>query len=103
MRKRRDRRLNGANRDRFIECMKVELYCDLEAGRITKKEYDTRFKFANRPRLAQRVIVRFQDEYGSVDWRKLTDWVKNNWVEILKILLSLAVLFLEDESEELWP
>jgi len=58
-----------------------------------------RFLKAGPYRLAlahQRVMRKLRREvpYGAVDWTKIVDWLKANWQDILKILLSLLVMFI---------
>lgn len=30
--------------------------------------------------------------FGAINWQAMVDWIKANWVTILKIILSLAIL-----------
>lgn len=32
--------------------------------------------------------------FGAINWKGMVEWIKANWVTILKIILSLAPLFL---------
>lgn len=74
-----------------------------DEGAISREDFDTAFDTMSNPKKADRVIARASQEVGSVDWVSLVDWIKDHWLEILKIVISVAFLFLEGDDESSGP
>jgi hypothetical protein len=71
-----------------------------DEGLVSQKDFDTAFDTMSNPKKADRVISRASQEVGSVDWVSLVDWIKDHWLEILKIVISVAFLFLDEGDDD---
>jgi hypothetical protein len=70
-----------------------------DAGKISKRDFDIAFDTMSDPRKADRVIARSSQEVGGFDWATIVEWISLHWVDILKVIVSIAFLFLEEEKQ----
>jgi|SRR3972149_506053 len=102
-------RLTGGHRRKYWHRLRQELMRRRDEGKVSEEEYGQAFDAMENPRTAQRVILRSQDELGEIDWDGIVQWIKDHWLDILKIILTICLLFLEpkpgteDEEDPLWP
>ena len=99
---------------KFKPVYRVALRRSLKDGLITQEEYDTAMKPLRWPVRRDRVSkkqVRILDKVRDfcyegmeaesirIDWSKLIIWIKANWSDILKFIVTLLI-FLEPPPQE---
>ena len=99
---------------KFKPVYRVAIRRSLKAGLITQEEYDTamvplRWPIRRDRRTKKRIHVldKVRDfcyegmnaEGIRVDWAKLIVWIKENWSDILKFIITLFI-FLEPPPQE---
>lgn len=68
-------------------------------GEITEHDYIRALATLGRDDATQEVYARSVPAAG-IDWQRISEWLKNNWLEVLKIVLTVAVLFLDSGESE---
>lgn len=67
-------------------------------GEISQKDYETALATLRRDDATQRVFDEAVPASG-IDWSRISQWIKDNWLEILKVVLTIAVLFLDNSDD----
>lgn len=84
--------------DRFRAIFQKEITDQYHAGKIEKEDYDVAMRRSERNRVVHEMINE-ANRHGDFNWVRVVDWVKEHWWDILKIALTLAILFLDGEEE----
>jgi hypothetical protein len=102
-RNRNDAPLSG-ERDRFRAIFQAEITEQHAAGKISEADYSKVFAASDKDRVIDRVIREAEKPTPdsafsySLNWDDIVQWVKDHWWDILKFVLTIALLFL-DEGE----
>src|SRR5688572_17954909 len=89
-------------RQRFTRLMKKQTEAEYQNGRINRQKYNEVMAKLDDSRVMDKAIAQLEADptaWGDFDWAKLWQWIKDNWMEIAKLILSLVVMFLDDEEE----
>jgi hypothetical protein len=85
------------NRQRFTRAMKRQAARAKASGEMGEEKYKEVMLACADHRVMQKAIEEIEgspDMYGGFDWAKIGQWLKDNWKEILKLVISLVVMFL---------
>lgn len=89
-------------RQRFTRLMKRQTEAEYQSGRINRQKYNEVMAKCDDYKVMDKAIAQLEADpnaWGDFDWAKLWQWIKDNWMEIAKLILSLVVMFAEDEDE----
>lgn len=67
-------------------------------GEISQKDYETVLATLRRDDATQEVFTQAVPASG-IDWSRISQWIKDNWLEILKIVLTVAIMFLDKPDD----
>lgn len=105
--KRRNRNnppLSG-ERDRFRAVFQVELTERHDAGEISDEEFIKVLAGSDRDRVIDRLIREAEKPTPdsrfsySLNWDDIIQWMKDHWLDILRFMLTILLLFLDEEEQ----
>lgn len=87
--------------NRFTRGMRRNLRRQFKAGEINEKQFNDAFFRTYNPTLVAEVMQRtaLQDDLlGAINWEKLLNWLWEHRAEILKLIMSIVVMFLDEQE-----
>lgn len=85
------------NRRRFKRQFKRQLERAKKNELISEEDYQKGLLACENEALMDKAVDEIEgdgDGWGAIDWPKLVEWFKEHWQEILKLVLSLVVMFI---------
>lgn len=70
-------------------------------GKITEADYDKAMQALR----SDEVVARTMEETGAaaiLNWNVISQWIKDNWLEILKVVLTIAILVLDNRHNSVY-
>ena len=87
---------NGAmRRERYRRHLRRMLREKHESGEISDVDYEK----AMRASLKNSTCMDGSNLKGEFSWASIWEWICDNWLEILKIVITVAIMFADDDSE----
>ncbi len=84
-------------RQRFTRQMKRQTERLYAAGEIDKKKHDEVLAACADYRVMDKALAEIEGDgsgWGAIPWEKIGQWLKEHWMEIAKLILSLVVMFI---------
>lgn len=76
---------------------KRQLEREYRSGSMTEEKYKEGLLAAADWRVMDKLMETVEgspDKWGGFDWAKIATWFKENWQEILKLVISLVIMFI---------
>ena len=77
------------------------------SGEITPEDYAKGMKASQRNSTIEKLIAESQKSgstesnlVGEFSWAGIWEWIQENWFEILKIVITIAILFADTQEEK---
>lgn len=78
-----------------------------EAGEINQADFDKAMRACLKNSTVEKLIAESSgcgkdgsNLKGDFSWASIWEWIQENWVEILKLVITIAIMFAEDEDEK---
>lgn len=99
---------NGAvRRDRYRRHLRRMLREKHESGEINTIDFDKAMRASLKNSTIEKVIAESNRSgmdgsnlKGEFSWASIWEWIQENWLEILKIVITVAIMFADDDSEK---
>lgn len=93
-------------RERYRRHLRRMLREKHESGEIATPDYERAMRASLKNSTIEKVIAESRQPTmdgsnlkGDFSWTGIWDWICENWFEILKIVITVAILFADDDSE----
>ena len=98
----RNRQLSG-QRDRFRAILQFELFRRYEGGAISEYNLEKSLAASNSDRFINKIMRRYDrtgptDVLGA-DWDSIIAWFQENWPQLLQMMMSLVMIFMDSEDD----
>ena len=98
---------NGAmRRERYRRHLRRMLREKHESGEISDVDYEKAMRASLKNSTIEKVIAEStrsgmdgSNLKGEFSWASIWEWICDNWLEILKIVITVAIMFADDDSE----
>ena len=97
---------DGAARIRYRAIFQAELSERAELGQITTEDYSKALQASERDRVVDKLITESENPeadsgfVGEFSWENIVQWVNDNWVQILRLVLTIFLLFLDGNPDD---
>lgn len=86
----------------FTKHFKNEVNHRLAVGDINDDEAVKAYDAANDPETMRKVMKELEANPdalgGRINWQRIKEWIAENWFDILKLVLSVAILLLDTDE-----
>jgi len=98
---------NGAvRRGRYRRHLQRMLREKHDSGEIADVDFDRAMRASLKNSTIEKVIAESQHSgtdgsnlKGEFSWTSIWEWICDNWLEILKVVITIAIMFADDDSE----
>lgn len=94
-------------RNRYRRHVQRMLREKLESGELNSADYDKASRAILKNSTVEKLIAESRGSgqdgsnlKGAFSWVGIWEWIQENWLEILKLVITIAIMFAEDENEK---